>query len=142
MKDPILKFQKYDSQTCETIDVCEIQLQYFAPEQTFDLFNHEYVKRYDVHFYHKRGEMNCREHRNKILFGVNGYVYSFAKVFAKAGHHEHDHLIATFSGYGDCTGMTVILDLAQYMALFKQPQKPIIDDYDLLMQKYNELCNT
>lgn len=140
MQDPILKFQKYCSQTDKLIDVCQIRLQYFAPEQTFDLFEHEYVKRYDVHFYPKCGEMNCRDDRNKVLFGVNGYIYSFAKVFAKSEkHHPHDHLVASFSGYGDCTGLSFILDLAQYANAGSSAFKPIIDDYDLLMQKYNEI---
>ncbi len=140
MQDPILKFQKYCSQTDKLIDVCQIRLQYFAPEQTFDIFDHEYIKRYDAHFYHKRGELNCRYHTNKILFGEKGYIYSFAKVYARSEqHHPHDHMIASFSGYGDRTECVVIMDLAQYAYTDSSALNLIIDDYDLLMQKYNEI---
>ncbi|AFC21853.1 hypothetical protein GAP32_400 [Cronobacter phage vB_CsaM_GAP32] len=140
MQDPVLKFQKYCSQTEKLIDVCQLRLQYFEPEQTFDIFDHEYVKRYDVHFYHKRGELNCRYHTNKILFGEHGYVYSFAKVYAQnVQHHPHDHLIASFSGYGDCTEYAVIMNLAQYSKNTNNQNKPVVDDYELLMKKYNEI---
>ena len=147
MQDPILKFQKYFSETETLVDICSIQTQYFTPEQTYDLFEHEYVKRYDTHWYHKIGEMNCREHQNKVLFSTEknqqGYIFSMAKVIARTEeHHPHDHLVVSWSGYGDCTGNTFILDLATYSQLQKVQNTPIIDDYDLLMQKYNEICNT
>lgn len=141
MQDPILLVQKYNSKTSTFEDVCKFQLQYFTKDQTFDLFDHEYVKRYDVHFYPKRGEMNCREHTNKVLFGEKGFVYSFAKAYAKgADFNENDHLVVKFSGYENGVGtMTLILDLAQYKYQSEQQHIPIIDDYDLLMQKYKEI---
>jgi hypothetical protein len=141
MKDPILLVQKYNSKTSTFEDVCKFQLQYFTEEQTFDLFDHEYIKRYDTHFYHKRGEMNCRTHASKVLFGEKGFVYSFAKVYAKGSDfNENDHLVVKFSGYENGIGaMTVVLDLLQYLANSKETHTPIIDDYDLLMQKYKEI---
>ena len=139
---PILKKQKYCSQTNSIIDISEMQLQYFAPDQKFDLFDHEYVKRYDAHFYPKRGEMNCREHANKVLFGVKGYIYSFAKAYAQnTKHNENDHLIITFSGYDDRTGLKFLLDMAQYSNSNTNASESIIDDYELLMEKYNEICS-
>lgn len=140
MQDPILKFQKYCSQTDKLIDVCQIQLQYFTPEAITDLWDYEVDHKGDWKRAFKRGEINSRQHTNKVLFGVNGYIYSFAKVFAKSEkHHPHDHLIASFSGYGDCTGLSFIIDLAHYANTGSSALKPIIDDYDLLMQKYNEI---
>lgn len=139
MQEPILKFQKYCSQTDTLIDICEMRLQYFASEQTFDLWEHKPNKRGD-HLYFKIGEMNCREDTNKVLFGVNGYIFSFVKAYALSQeHHPHDHVIVSFSGYGNFTGASFIMDLAPYMQQSKQKQKPIIDDYDLLMQKYKEI---
>lgn len=141
MKDPFLLVQKYNAKTSTFEDVCKLQLQYFTEEQTFDLFDHEYIKRYDVHFYHKRSEMNCRKHTNKVLFCEKGFVYSFAKVYATgANFNENDHLVVKFSGYenGD-DSMTVVLDLLQYLINYKETHTPIIDDYDLLMQKYKEI---
>lgn len=140
MQDPILKFQKYCSQTDKLIDVCQIRLQYFAPDAITDLWDYEVDNKGDWKRAFKRGEINSREHTDKVLFGEKGYIYSFAKVYARSEqHHPHDHMIASFSGYGDCTGATYVMDLAQYAYTGSSAFKPIIDDYDLLMQKYNEI---
>jgi hypothetical protein len=107
------------------------------------LFELEYVKRYNTHWYHKIGEMNCRESAHKVLFstekGDMGYIFSMAKVIAENGNYDsNDHLVVTFSGYGDCTGGTFILDLSAYIKP-KYTAPVIIDDYELLMKKFNEL---
>lgn len=108
MKEPTLKFQTfiYEGENSGLHDLCTLQLQYFTPEQTYDLFEHEYVKRYDTHFYRKIGEKNCREDTHKVLFSTEkdnmGYIFSMAKSIAENGNYKpNDHLVVTFSGYGE-----------------------------------------
>lgn len=141
MKDPILTFQKYDNKKNEITDVCKIQLQYFEKDAITELWDYEVNDKGEWKRAFKCGEINSREHTNKVLFSENGYVYSFAKAYAKsADYNEHDHLIVKFTGYDNGVGaITVLLDLAQYKYQSEQQHMPIIDDYDLLMQKYNEL---
>lgn len=139
MQEPILTFKHYCAKTDTLTDICQLRLQYFAPEQTHDLWEHKPNKRGD-HLYFKIGEKNEREDRTKVLFGVNGYVYSFVKVYARTEEHDSlDHVVASFSGYGDCTEFLVIMDLAQYTKNKNNQHKPIVDDYDLLMQKFKEI---
>lgn len=145
MKEPTLKFQTFifEGENSGLHDLCTLQLQYFTPEQTYDLFEHEYVKRYDTHFYRKIGEKNCREDAHKVLFstekGNMGYIFSMAKSIAENGNYgPNDHLVVTFSGYGDCTGCTFILDFSAY-AKPETKVPPVIDDYELLMKKFNAL---
>lgn len=147
MKEPTLKFEKYIHKTGTTSNICTIQLQYFSPEQTYDLFRKEWIRGYDTPLYYKIGEVNCRDDAHKVLFGSEknkniGFVHSMAKSIANTEEHdENDHIIVTFSGYGDCTGITMILNLAVYKTKVDNSKFAVIDDYDLLQKKYNELIS-
>ena len=140
MQEPILTFKHYCAKTDTLTDICQLRLQYFRPEAITELWDYEVDHKGDWKRAFKCGEINSREYTNKVLFGVNGYVYSFVKVYANSQKHNgFDHFVASFSGYGDCTGSTYVMDLAQYTKNSNHQDNTIIDDYDLLMQKLKQL---
>ncbi|EBS4516492.1 hypothetical protein DQT32_03575 [Salmonella enterica subsp. enterica serovar Braenderup] len=133
----------FDSTTFNAYQLCVLKLQYFSPEQTFDLFEHEYVKRYDVHFYKKIGEKNCRKDRHEIMYGTDGkpgFIFSFAEVIARSGNlNKNDSVIFEFKSTDEQE--TFIVNVHDVIADKENSSTSIIDDYDLLMQKYNDVCN-
>ncbi|QXO12655.1 hypothetical protein pEaSNUABM49_00414 [Erwinia phage pEa_SNUABM_49] len=136
----VMTVEIFKGATQETIFVCRSQGQYFAPDQTYDIHEHEYIKRYDTHFYHKIGEKNCRESHREIMFGKDGkpgYIFSLAKGLSKSYNlGELDSIIFTFSGYGDCTGETFIVSTLDYAE--KEEFQQIVDDKELLFSKFKE----
>lgn len=141
---PELIIQKFIYNTKEIIDICTLKIQYYSPEQTYDLFEHEYVKRYDTHWYHKIGEKNCRESFLEIMYNKNsstGFLHKMAEIITIHERLEnYDHIICTFSGYGDCTGFTFIIDCDRFIKNKNiNNSYKIVDDYDLLMEKFNSL---
>ncbi|SOK58687.1 hypothetical protein [Yersinia phage fHe-Yen9-04] len=120
--------------TQETVFVCNIKNQYFSPEQTYNIHEHEYIKRYDSHLYRKIGEKNCRESLNETMVG---YFVSLANILTQTYNlGKLDSVIFNSSGYGDCTGNTFILSTNEFSQ--KEEDKMIIDDKDLLFNMYKE----
>jgi hypothetical protein len=144
MSTPTLTFNLFRSQTEETVLLSTMIFQHHDKDQEVELFDYDYDRR-GQWFSIPRGTINAREHVAGILHGTEnkGYIYSFAKAYAENNDiHPNDHLIATFSGYGDCTGWTYIIELGYYKTNSTKNVKPVIDDYDLLTKKYSEICNT
>lgn len=141
---PKLKIKKFIYKGVDTgiHDICTLEFQYFSNEETYDIFEHEYIKRYDHHIYNKIGEKNCRESLKEVLYNKNncGYMNSMAKIITLTDNLQlNDHIIFDFSGYGDCTGWTMSMCASIYLRQNNTKLKPIIDDYQLLMEKFNSL---
>jgi len=141
---PKLKFEKYCSETGNKVFIGELVLQDHSPEHEIELFRYEYNKRGE-RIVIPNGTINARKHASGILAGTRpiGYIYSFAQAYAKNNQHEvNDHIIASFTGYSDGKGAyTAVLNLGStiaYIEAQKKP-KPVVDDKELLMKKFNAI---
>lgn len=144
---PTMKFEKYCSSTGKKEFISELVLQDHSSDQEIELFRYEYNNRGD-RIVIPNGTINARNHVSGILNGTRpmGHIYSFAQVYAKYTKHEvHDHIIASFSGWSDGTGAyTIVLNLGSTSAYIEAQKKssPVIDDPELLKQKYDHIMKT
>src|ERR1051326_8779028 len=135
MSTPTLTFNHFCSVTETLKPVSSLQFQDHPLDQDIDLFDYAYDRRgnwYSI----PRGTINARDHVAGILHGTDnkGHIYSFAKVFAENNDiHPNDHLVAEFTGYGDCSGWTYVISLGDYITNSTKKVFSVIDDYDLLM---------
>jgi hypothetical protein len=136
-----LTFKLFSAKTEKTKDICTLVFQDHSPAQEIDLYDYGFDKRNQWYSF-IRSTINAREHVSSILRGSEslGFVHSFAKAYStNEGIQSNDHIIAEFSGYGYCTGWTYIISLNDYKQVSETKTSTVIDDYDLLMQKFMEL---
>lgn len=144
---PILKFEKCCSSTGEKEFISELVLQDHSSEQEIELFRYEYNNRGERIVIHN-GTINARKHVSGILIGTRpmGHIYSFEQVYEKNIEHKvYDHIIVSFSGWSDGTGAyTLILNLSNTQVYIEDQKKssPVVDDHELLKQKYDHIMKT
>lgn len=135
----------YNTKELELITKNEVQ--YFTPDQTYDLWEHKPNKRGD-HLYFKIGESNCRENFMNVHFGDDGFLNSMANVITLNNERKltkNDQIVCSFTGFeeNDNTGITVVYDCGKYLTeherLTLKYSFNIVDDMELLIEKYNAL---